>query len=116
MDTKNLQLISPSYDEDDIVGIEIPDEELNQPRQIHSDKKQDFTDYPSLNTLNNQHLASSRPVDSSYMATTVSRLLNHVSRVFREKFSDNPDHAPKTDIKLWQNILEKDEAHGIKHG
>ena len=116
LDTKNLQLISPSYDEDDIVGIEIPDEELNQPRQIHSDKKQDFTDYPSLNTLNNQHLASSRPVDSSYMVTTVSRLLNHVSRVFREKFSDNPDHAPKTDIKLWQNILEKDEAHGIKHG
>ena len=116
LDIKNVRLISPSDDEDDIVGIEIPDEELNQPKQIHSDKKQVFACNPSESTLNNQHLARYKPVDSSYMATTVSRLLNHVSRVFREKFSDNPDHMPKTDIKLWKKILEKDEAHGIKHG
>lgn len=116
LDIKNAQLTSPSDDEDDIVGIEIPDEELNQTRQNYSDKKQDFASYPSESTSNNQHIACYRPVDSSYMATTVSRLLNHVSRVFREKFSDNPDHVPKTDIKLWKKILEKDEAHGIKHG
>ena len=116
LDIKNVQLISPSDAEDDIVGIEIPDEELNQTRLIHSDKKQDFACNSSESTLNKQHLASYRSVDSSYMATTVSRLLNHVSRVFRDKFSDNPDHVPKTDIKLWKRMLEKDEAHGIKHG
>ena len=116
LDIKNARLISPSDDEDDIVGIELPNEEINQTRQNYSDKKQDFASCPSESTPNNQHIACYRPVDSSYMATTVSRLLNHVSRVFREKFSENPDHAPKTDIKLWRKILEKDEAHGIKHG
>ena len=116
LDIKNARLISPSDDEYDIVGIEIPDEKINQTRQNYSDKKQDCASCPSESTPNNQHIACYRPVNSSYMATTVSRLLNHVSRVFRDKFSDNPDPEPKTDIKLWKKILEKDEAHGIKHG
>ena len=46
----------------------------------------------------------------------VTGLLNSISKIFEDKFSDNPEHIPKVDIKLRRQILEKDEAHGIKHG
>ena len=45
----------------------------------------------------------------------VTGLLNSISRIFQDKFSDNPDHTNKVDIKLRRKILEKDEAHGIRH-
>ena len=50
-----------------------------------------------------------------YMALAITRLLNNVSRIFQDKFSDNPDHTNKVDIKLKRKILEKDESHGLKH-
>ena len=46
---------------------------------------------------------------------TVTRLLNNISRIFEDKFRDNPERTSKADIKLKRQILEKDEAHGIKH-
>ena len=46
----------------------------------------------------------------------VTGLLNSISKIFEDNFSDNPEHIPKVDIKLRRQILEKDEAHGIKHG
>ena len=39
-----------------------------------------------------------------------------ISKIFRDKFNDNPDHVARVDIKLRRKILEKEEAHGIKHG
>ena len=52
----------------------------------------------------------------AYLAASVTRLLNNVSRIFEDKFKDNPDSTPKVDIKLRRQILEKEAAHGIKHG
>lgn len=46
----------------------------------------------------------------------VTGLLNSISRIFESKFRDNPERTPKVDIKLKRQILEKDEALGIKHG
>lgn len=54
--------------------------------------------------------------ESNYMALAVTRLLNNVSRIIQDKFSDNPNHTNQVDIKLRRKIIEKDEAHGIKHG
>ncbi len=54
--------------------------------------------------------------DSMYVTLAVTRLLNNVSKIFQDQFKDNPEHAAKVDIKLRRQILEKDEAHGIKHG
>ena len=76
----------------------------------------DIADYSKKNTYNTQHIAGYRSDNPAYMATAVSILLNHVSRIFREKFKDNPEHVPKADIKLRKKIQEKEEAHGIKHG
>lgn len=46
----------------------------------------------------------------------VTGLLNSISRIFESKFRDNPERSPKVDIKLKRQMLEKDEALGIKHG
>lgn len=46
----------------------------------------------------------------------VTGLLNSISRIFESKFRDNPERSSKVDIKLKRQILEKDEALGIKHG
>ena len=51
-----------------------------------------------------------------YLATAVTGLLGNISKIFEDKFNDNPEHTPKVDLKLRRQILEKDEAHGIKHG
>ena len=45
----------------------------------------------------------------------VTGLLNSISKIFESKIRDNPEHTYKVDIKLKWQILEKDEAHGIKH-
>ena len=45
----------------------------------------------------------------------ITRLCNNVSRIFREQFKDNPESVQKVDRKLRSKILEKDQAHGIKH-
>ena len=50
------------------------------------------------------------------VALVTTRLLNNVSRIFRDQFKDNPQHKAKVDRKLRQKIREKEEAHGIKQG
>ena len=50
------------------------------------------------------------------VALCVTRLLNNVSQIFREQFSDNPSHTAKADGKIRRKIMEKEEAHGIKQG
>lgn len=101
--------------DDDIIGIDVSDDD---PWVIHphANKTQDIASYTPETLLNSQHVASYRGDDSLCVTTTVTRLLNNVSRIFRDKFDDNPEHVPKVDIKLRQKILEKDQAHGIKHG
>lgn len=114
LDASNGRSIFPSDDEDDIVGIDVPEEELNPKQHQNSDGSSTMPSFHQ--SYPNQFHTPNLVSNPAYMATTVSRLLNHVSRVFREKFSDNPDHVHKVDIKLWRKIIEKDEAHGIKHG
>ena len=92
-------------DEEDIIGIDISED----PKRIG------FQPYDSSHTV--LHPAYVKPQDDPvYVAKSVTGLLNSVSKIFRDKFNDNPDHTPKVDIKLRQKIHEKEEAHGIKHG
>ncbi|SEW38179.1 hypothetical protein SAMN05216413_2619 [Ruminococcaceae bacterium KH2T8] len=100
----------PSEDED-IVGIELDDEQSNT---------QDVADCTSNQGVKAQHIASykSRKVksaDSNYIAMSVTRLLKNVGNIFGSKFQDNPNHNEQVDRKLKRQILEKDQAHGIKH-
>ena len=68
--------------------------------------------------------SSSKPLSSSdawtsqngKVALCVTRLLNNVSRIFREQFNDHPSHTAKVDRKLRRKIMEKEDAYGIKHG
>ena len=55
-------------------------------------------------------------IDSMSVAKSVTSLLNSASKIFQDKFADNPERVPKVDIKLRRKIQEKEEAHGIKHG
>ena len=97
--------------DDDIVGIDISDDDGD----TILDKSSDMTSYCAKSDEKSLHKASYQN-DPAYMATTVTRLLNNVSRIFQDKFRDSPKHVPKVDIKLRRKILEKEEAHGIKHG
>ena len=45
----------------------------------------------------------------------VTRLFNNVTRIFGNKFKDNPTQTPRVDRKLRRKIIEKEQAHGIKH-
>ena len=115
LNTENRHILFPDDCEDDIYGIDVPDEDIN-PKTQPTANMSDIADYSKKNTYNTQHIAGYRSNEPAYMATAVSRLLNHVSRIFRDKFKDNPEHVPKVDIKLRRKIQEKEEAHGIKHG
>ena len=52
--------------------------------------------------------------EAGKVALTVTRLLNNIGKIFREQFSDYPQHRAKVDKKIWQKIREKEEAHGMK--
>lgn len=52
--------------------------------------------------------------EAGNVALVTTRLLNNVSRLFRDQFKENPQHKAKVDRKLRQKIREKEEAHGIK--
>ncbi|MBR4719889.1 MAG: hypothetical protein IKP31_06590, partial [Lachnospiraceae bacterium] len=115
LDTDIRNNLFPYDDEDDIYGIDVSEEDISlQPQQ--TDNKSDIAYYSDKNTINTSHITCYQSNTPAYMATSVSRLLNSVSRIFREKFQDNPEHIPKVDIKLRRKIQEKEEAHGIKHG
>ena len=68
--------------------------------------------------------SSSKPLSSrdawtsqnGKVALCVTRLLNNVSRIFRDQFQDHPSHTTKVDRKIRRKIMEKEEAHGMKHG
>ena len=62
---------------------------------------------PSSNTWSRQN---------GNVALCVTRLLNNVSRIFRDQFNDHPSHTAKVDRKIRRKIMEKEEAHGMKHG
>ncbi len=99
-------ILFPKEDED-IVGIDMSLEESHNMQYVAS--------YIPKTANNTQDIACYHQSDNQYMAGNVIRLLNQVGRIFRNKFQDNPNHAPKVDIKLRQKILEKDQAHGVKH-
>lgn len=92
----------PNEDED-IIGIDISE-----------DKTQQYCESDRETSYRNQFIpAESNPV---YVTKSVTGLLNSVSKIFRDKLKDGSERMPKTDVKLRRKILEKDEAHGIKHG
>ncbi len=92
--------------EDEIIGIDLSDEKR---RVVIPDGSQDNEGDKTRSDHVSHH------VDSNVTGMTI-RLLNNVSKIFRDKFDDNPKHTTKVDLKLRRKILEKDEAHGIKHG
>ena len=53
--------------------------------------------------------------DPMYVSLAITRLCNNVSRIFEDKFRDNPENSAKVDRKLRRRIHEKEIAHGIKH-
>ena len=53
--------------------------------------------------------------DAFSVGLVITRLCNNVTRIFRNRFKDNPDSSPKVDRKLKKKMLEKEIAHGIKH-
>ena len=115
LDTDIRNNLFPYDDEDDIYGIDVSEEAVSlQPQQ--TENKSDIAYYSDKNTVNTSHITCYQSDTPAYIVTSVSRLLNSVSRIFRDKFQDNPEHVPKVDIKLRRKIQEKDEAHGIRHG
>lgn len=92
-------------DEEDIVGIDIGEE---IPGDLQKHLPNEACAFMPLTFRNSQD-------NSVYVSSAVARLLNSVSRIFQDKFQDNPEHVAKVDIKLRRRLLEKDEAHGIKH-
>lgn len=101
------QLILFPKEDEDIFGIDMSREESRNTQYVASNMPK---------TANNtQDIASYHQSDNQYMTGCVIRLLNQVGRIFRNKFQDNPDRVPKVDIKLRRKLLEKDQAHGIKH-
>ncbi|MCR5614544.1 MAG: relaxase MobL, partial [Saccharofermentans sp.] len=121
---ENLPAVSSLYD--------LWYEKQNELRHIYSETdlpKLPLSANPEFKTIRNAVIKAADSLDAralsavsgssetpAYLAASVTRLLNNVSRIFEDKFSDNPEHIPKVDIKLRRQILEKDEAHGIKHG
>ena len=53
--------------------------------------------------------------DVMTVGLAVTRLFNNVTRIFGNKFKDNPAQTPKVDRKLRRKVIEKEQAHGIKH-
>lgn len=98
-----------SEQDEDIVGIDMSDDTTDH-------KTQDIASYTSEQEANTQHIASYKSPDKLYIATSVSRLLNNVGKIFRGKFADNPKHGVQVDRKLRLKLIEKDQAHGIRHG
>lgn len=92
--------------EDEIIGIDLSDEKR---RVAIPDGSQDNEGDKTRSDHVSHH------VDSNVTDMTI-RLLNNVSKIFRDKFDDNPKHTTEVDLKLRRKILEKDEAHGVKHG
>lgn len=94
--------------EEDIIGIDLSD---GEGRETNPDRTQNQEDDKTRPDHGSHHVDS-----NTYVTGMTIRLLNNVSKIFRDKFDDNPRHVPKVDLKLRRKILEKDEAHGIKHG
>lgn len=94
--------------EDDIIGIDLSD---GEGRDTNPDRTQNHEDDKTRSDHGSRHVDS-----NAYVTGMTIRLLNNVSKIFRDKFDDNPKQAQRVDLKLKRKILEKDEAHGIKHG
>ncbi len=94
--------------EDDIIGIDLSD---GEGRDTNPDRTQNHEDDRTRANQTSHHVDS-----NAYVTGMTIRLLNNISKIFRDKFDDNPRHVPKVDLKLRRKILEKDEAHGIRHG
>lgn len=105
-----LEISNTNIEDDDIVGIDIADE------SNIDHNTQDFACYPREQQLNTQHIAGYHSTDRMYVGSAVSKLLNNVGKIFRGKFADNPKHSEQVDRKLRMKILEKEQAHGIRHG
>ena len=91
-------------EDDDIWGIDVSEDE-------HQSKTLYPSSFEQLRVVSVKHKD-----DPVYVTKSVTGLLNSISKIFRDKFNDNPDHVARVDIKLRRKILEKEEAHGIKHG
>ena len=62
-----------------------------------------------------RHEVAMKRQEVGNVVLVTTKLLNNVSRIFRDQFRDNLQPRVKADRKLRQKINEKEEAHGIKH-
>ncbi len=90
------------YSEEEVIDIEGPKKEDRSP--IHE------------RISNSRQNYEKKTNEAGKVALTVTRLLNNIGKIFRDQFSDYPQHRAKVDKKIWQKIREKEEAHGMKMG
>ncbi len=105
-----LEVDESLLDETDVLDEELEGEviEIGGERPLPSHVS-DF----SSNPLSSRDAWTSQ---NGKVALCVTRLLNNVSRIFRDQFQDHPSHTAKVDRKIRRKIMEKEEAHGMKHG
>jgi hypothetical protein len=101
-------------------------EKQNELRHMYSDTdlpRIPLSENPEFKTIRNAVLRAAVKLGEQNkdgqvinVTATASLLLSDIGRIFEDQFSDNPEHTPRVDIKLKRQILEKEAAHGIKHG
>ena len=79
---------------------------------IGGPRKEDYS--PTHEKISNSRQNyEKKTYEAGKVALTVTRLLNTIGKIFRNQFSDYPQHRTKVDKKIWQKIREKEEAHGM---
>ena len=99
---------------DEIDVAETEDYSEEEVIDIGGTERQHYSPTPDQETMNR-----TKPrvrCETGNVTLTVTRLLNNIGRIFRDQFTDYPEHKPKVDRKIWQKIREKEEAHGMKMG
>ena len=90
--------------------IDIPETE-DLANKIASEEERNYQEKRQHQIRNLQH----HYPEPMGVGLVITRLCNNVSRIFKEQFKDNPESTQKVDRKLRSKILERDQAHGIKH-
>ena len=101
-ETEANEEVGEDFDEEEVIDIGAP-------------RKEDYS--PTRERISNSRQNQVKKTDEAgKVALTVTRLLNNIGKIFRDQFTDYPQHRAKVDKKIWQKIREKEEAHGMKMG
>ena len=101
-ETETKEEVGEDFEEEEVIDIGAPRKEGYSPTHERiSNSRQNY---------------EKKTNEAGKVALTVTRLLNNISKIFRDQFTDYPQHRAKVDKKIWQKIREKEEAHGMKMG